>query len=881
MMIRFLQLLLLPFLLLSCSTEPEAEKGDHPNVLFLAVDDLNILLGALDGYATAKTPNFDRLAARGALFTNAHCQAPLCGPSRASIMTGLRPSSTGIYGMIPDEEIRSDNPATKDVQFLPEYFGSHGYHTMGIGKLFHHHAPPGVFAESGGRVRGFGPLPPERFVWDGYGTSDRERYGRTSTDWGAFPAVDSLMPDHQSADWAIERLGRSYEEPFFLALGMLRPHVPLYVPQKWFDLYPLDSITLPPYRPDDLDDVPYVARQINDLPMMPTTDWARESGEWPKIVQAYLACVSFVDYEIGRVLDALEQSEHADNTVIVFWSDHGYRLGEKGTFAKHALWDAATRAPLLFAGPGVPGGEVFRQPAEMLSIYPTLLELCGLPANDKVEGKSLLPRMRGEADSLPMALTTFGKDNHAVRTADFRYIRYEDGTEELYDHRTDVEEFNNLADDPDYRKVIADLRPLLPATNAYWDARSKYTFQPYYVAQKERTEARRAAANGELQPGFFTNIDLAGLVRLQDKIKAGAAPYQAAYRKFIDHADSLVAVPLLSVMQKKVVPPSGDKHDYLSLAPYWWPDPEQPDGLPWMRKDGEVNPTTKNDNTDDKAKDEALHNIEQLTLAAWLSGDERYGRRAVEQLDTWFLAPETRMNPNLNYAQGVPGRSEGRCFGIIEFVNIQAVIDALELLEHAGMLPETAKSGMRSWIADFLWWYQHSELGIEESTRHNNHATWYDVQVVCMQRYLGRDAAAREVLERAKTKIIAAQIEANGSQPHELKRTKSINYSSMNLRGMTRLAWHGRQLGVDLWGYTAPDGGSIRAAYGFLKPYAFDAKPWPYPQLGDQAPRWASVREMFYRTGARLDVAEFCALRLEKATTTTSLERLLDYCEPR
>ena len=408
----------------------------------------------MNGHPNAKTPNIDKLASQGVLFTNAHCQAPLCGPSRASLMTGLRPSTTGIYGMINDEKIRDDNVVTKDIIYLPEYFRNNGYHTMGIGKLFHTHAPDGVFDESGGRYKGFGPLPEERFVWDGYGTSDRERYGRTSTDWGAFPEADSLMPDHQSADWAIERLNRDYDNPFFLAVGFLRPHVPLYVPQKWFDLYPLEELEMTPYKADDLDDVPPVAHMINDLPMMPQTDWAIETGNWPKIIQAYLACVSFVDYEVGRVLEALENSKYAENTVIVLWSDHGYRLGEKGTFAKHALWEEATNAPLLFAAPDLPKGKVLDMPAEMLSIYPTLLDLCGLPAYDRNEGHTLVPCMQGKEPENNFALTTFGMNNHGLRTPDYRYIRYEDGGEELYDHSSDPNEWNNIADNPENSTLI-------------------------------------------------------------------------------------------------------------------------------------------------------------------------------------------------------------------------------------------------------------------------------------------------------------------------------------------------------------------------------------------------------------------------------------------
>ncbi|PHN02388.1 sulfatase [Flavilitoribacter nigricans] len=478
-------------LLSACTSNDKApsnsQAATRPNVLFIAVDDLNTWLGCLGGFSNTKTPNIDSLAARGVLFSNAHCQAPLCGPSRASIMTGLRPSTTGIYGMIPDNEVRSENPATRDIVFLPEYFRNNGYHTMGIGKLFHQHAPNGVFDESGGRVKGFGPLPEERFVWDGFGNSDRAIYGRTSTDWGAFPAVDSLMPDHQSADWVIERLARNYEQPFFMGLGFLRPHVPLYVPQKWFDLHPLEGITVAPYQADDLDDVPPVALQINDLPMMPSTEWAIASGEWKNIIQAYLACVSFVDHQIGRVMEALDNSAYADNTVIVLWSDHGYRLGEKGTFAKHALWEPATKAPLLFAAPNLPRGKVIDSPVEMLSIYPTLLELCGLPAYERNEGKSLLPLMRGESEpENPYAITTFGRHNHGIRSERFRYIQYEDGGAEFYDHRNDPHEWTNQIANPDYRQEIAQLKEFVPTINANWDSLSAYTFQPYFVAQKAR-----------------------------------------------------------------------------------------------------------------------------------------------------------------------------------------------------------------------------------------------------------------------------------------------------------------------------------------------------------------------------------------------------------
>lgn len=475
----------------SCKNENKKDiKVDEtkPNVLFIAVDDLNTWISPIDNFSNVKTPNFDRLAKMGVTFTNAHVQAPLCGPSRASLMTGLRPSTTGIYGMTPDNKIRRPgNPATKDITFLPEYFEQNGYHTMGIGKLFHIYAPDSVFQESGGRVKGFGPYPKKRFVWDGFGKGIKGKHGRTSTDWGAYPVQDSLMLDHYSVNWTIERLQKNYNKPFFLALGFLRPHVPLYAPKKWFDLYPLEDVKTPPYLSDDLKDIPSVGLQINDLPMMPSTEWAKKSGEWKKIIQAYLACVSYVDFELGRVLDAFENSKYTDNTIIVLWSDHGYRLGEKGTFAKHALWETATKAPLIFAGPDLPRGKKIEAPVEMLSIYPTLLELSGLPDYEKNEGNSLVAMMqndKGVKDA--RAITTFGMNNHAIKMNGYRYIQYEDETEEFYNHHLDPNEWHNEAENPKYKGQIEKMKALLPEVNSKWDEASNYKFQTYFVEQKIR-----------------------------------------------------------------------------------------------------------------------------------------------------------------------------------------------------------------------------------------------------------------------------------------------------------------------------------------------------------------------------------------------------------
>jgi arylsulfatase A-like enzyme len=448
-----------------------------PNVLMICVDDMNDFIRAL-GHPDAITPSIDKLIKRGTVFANAQCQSPMCGPSRAALLTGLRPSTTGIYGLIPDDSIRNANAATRKAIYLPQYFKDKGYYTMGVGKIFHEFAPAGLLDEEGGRVPNFGPSPAKRLNWT--------KGGGTSTDWGAYPERDDQMPDYKSAKWAIERLGKKYDKPFFLTVGFLRPHVPWHVPQKWFDLYDPAKLHLPPYLKTDLDDIPPFALKVDDWPMMPTTEWAIANNKWREMLQAYLACVSFVDNYIGEVLNALEKSPYAQNTVVVLWSDHGYRLGEKNTFAKMCLWDRATRSPLLFAGPGVPQNTKIDAPVELFSVYPTLTDLCGLAPNKNLEARSLAPLLKKPTAAWPYpALTTWGRNNHSVKTKEYRYIRYEDGSEELYNVKTDPNEWHNIAGKKENSKIIAELKKSLPVVNEKWAKASVYNMNDYFRKQKK------------------------------------------------------------------------------------------------------------------------------------------------------------------------------------------------------------------------------------------------------------------------------------------------------------------------------------------------------------------------------------------------------------
>lgn len=441
---------------------PAAQTSERPpNVLFIAIDDLNDWVGCLGGHPQARTPNMDRLAARGTLFLNAHVQAPLCNPSRSSLLTGLRPSTTGIYGLAPG--IR-DVAATKDCVTLPQYFSAHGYFTATFGKIFHDGSIPARLRTNEFNVSGIAPgmpHPKQKIV--------QTPSTMAAMDWGVFPEDDREQADWKIADAAIAQLrSRPKDKPFFIAAGFRLPHVPCFASQKWFDLFPPEGeIILPPVKEHDRDDVPEFSWYLHWKLPEPRLSWLKQANQWRPLVRAYLASTTFMDSQVGRVLHALDEVGSAGNTVIVLWSDNGWHLGEKGMTGKTTLWERSTHVPLIFAGPGVAKAAKCRQPVELLDIYPTLAELCGLPTMDGLEGHSLVRQLKNAKAERPWpAITTHNVGNHSVRSERWRYIRYADGSEELYDLRADPNEWTNLARDSRYAKVIREHARWLPEKNS-------------------------------------------------------------------------------------------------------------------------------------------------------------------------------------------------------------------------------------------------------------------------------------------------------------------------------------------------------------------------------------------------------------------------------
>lgn len=439
---------------------PAVWAQSRPNILFIAVDDLNDWVGPLKGHPQVKTPQMDRLARRGMTFTNAHTQSPLCNPSRAALLSGMRPSSTGLYTLQPG--VRAV-PALKEHEMLPQYLAAHGYATFSTGKIYHDGSirpeeRPREFQAWG--TNGPMPYPPKKFV----ATPDPIK----AMDWGIFPERDEEQADWQIADAAIAYLKSAPAgKPFFLAAGFRLPHVPCFASQKWFDLYPENTLAMPPVKPNDRDDVPEFAWYLHWKLPEPRLSWLEANNQWRPLVRSYLASISFMDSQIGRLLDALAASGHAKNTIVVLWSDHGWHLGEKGITGKNTLWERSTRVPLIFAGPGVAMNARSNQPVELIDLYPTLAALAGLPEKPGLHGHSLAPLLKNPNATRPWpAITTHNQGNHSVRSERWRYIRYADGSEELYDHRRDPNEWTNLTKNPRYAAVLREHARWLPKEDA-------------------------------------------------------------------------------------------------------------------------------------------------------------------------------------------------------------------------------------------------------------------------------------------------------------------------------------------------------------------------------------------------------------------------------
>jgi arylsulfatase A-like enzyme len=435
---------------------PPPPKQGGPNILAIVIDDLNDWTGFLQSNPQVKTPNMDALAAGATVFRRNYCNVPLCNPSRSSFWSGLSPQHTQVFDNFTS--LRSVMPTAVT---LPDYLAASGYTAALYGKVYHtYHMLQEPYPAQ---------IPDRNLVCSGYPNMVTEGL----FDWGGMDVDDSLMPDYEYAQQGIDFLaGVGTDRPFFLAVGMVRTHVAWYVPQKWLDMFPLETIQLPDVPLDDLADVPpegqALALRFNFFQCI------ENQGKWAEAVQAYLASIAFVDSQIGRLLAALDASPHKDDTIVVLLSDNGFHLGQKLHWHKEALWEQTTRVPLVIRDRGQVAGATVDAAVSLLDLCPTLLDLCGLPGPYAMDGNSLRPLLADSATAWdkPVLMTNAVTDaqdlstgvfDYAVRSNDYRYIQYHAGGRELYIEAADPGEFTNVAADPQYAGVIAQLAAYVPA----------------------------------------------------------------------------------------------------------------------------------------------------------------------------------------------------------------------------------------------------------------------------------------------------------------------------------------------------------------------------------------------------------------------------------
>ena len=457
---------------ISCK-DSNQKLTSKPNILFIAIDDMNDWVGFLGGHPQAKTPNMDKLAKQGVAFTNAHTPAPACSPCRNALLYGQQPHTSGLYPFYHRDKITPEFFEKR--KSLMEIFRANGYNTFGAGKVHH----KTINEES---IKRFDHLEYSESINDKLRNLPTlvvdSTDGVGSKTMGKMCFRPSLSPlehhrDYVSSMFGLDVLKRKHEKPFFLAVGLAKPHLPFVAPKKYFDMFPIEDIKMTPIKDDDLADIPWVGRsnaKLND-------DFRnRKEGTWHDVIRAYLACIAYTDENVGRLMEALNNSEYKDNTIVVLWSDHGYHFGEKRSHRKFSLWEEATRVPFIILDPAnKANGKTCSAPVSLIDIYPTLLNYAGIEKPEYSDGLDLKDLIHNpEMERETPALITWGRGNYSLRDSRWRYTRYFDGSEELYDHENDPNEWSNLAGNSDYSEIKKKMQKYLPKNEAPLKTKGKY-----------------------------------------------------------------------------------------------------------------------------------------------------------------------------------------------------------------------------------------------------------------------------------------------------------------------------------------------------------------------------------------------------------------------
>jgi arylsulfatase A-like enzyme len=453
--------ILLLFITFLESARADVTPENLPNVLFIIVDDLNDWVEPLGGHPDARTPALNELASRGVVFTAAYCAAPSCGPARTALFTGIRTSTSGVYY---NDSVPSDSEAVKRATSFPGFLRKHGYRTLLAGKAYAGLSESKTWDEV---------FKPTKSAPEGQNLASLNY--REHIDWGPIDLPREEMQDWETSEWVSRQLQIEHDRPFLLVCGLSAPHMPWYIPRPYFEQFPLKDVHLPVVSPEDRDDLNARAQEIIETDK--TFRKIQEANAWKTGVQSYLASIAFLDDCVGHILKSLDSSPHLDNTIVIFVSDQGFQMGEKHHWRKWTLWRDANRIPLIIKVPSVTEGGRCDSAVNQIDIYPTLVELCSQTQPDWLEGESLVPQLKNpsKAKAGP-SITTFLKGEHALRIENWSYIRYADGSEELYDLHKDPHEWNNLATLDSSEKILENLRTLLPDVDAEPVKRARRSF---------------------------------------------------------------------------------------------------------------------------------------------------------------------------------------------------------------------------------------------------------------------------------------------------------------------------------------------------------------------------------------------------------------------
>ena len=817
------------------------------NILFIAVDDLKPILGCY-GDKTIKTPNIDRLASRGTVFMSNYCQQAVSGPTRASIMTGLRPDHTQVWDL--KTKMRDVNP---NIVSLPQYLITQGFSTQGIGKIYdprcvdkqlddpswsvpYYKKAQNYFNSTTGEpVFGNYQLKEtkelaEKFkneaLVKGMSQNDALDYASTKIK----PTVECAdVADNAYVDGANALQAKAIlaqlkqkNKPFFLSVGFVKPHLPFVAPKKYWDMYDRNKLPIAPYQEKVKNgvDIAYQAaseiRVYSDIPALLEFTDQKDFGitlpldKQKELIHGYHSAVSYTDAQVGILLNTLDSLGLTDNTVIVLWGDHGWHLGDHNLWCKHTNFEQATRAPLIISAPGFKSSKT-SSPTEFVDVFPTLCDLAGVSIPTNLDGKSLVPIMKNPTVKVKQfAVSQYPRSTNAVEKA---RLGYADGHFMGYSIRNERYRLTMWLKN-DFRSDKAYNKDLVVATELY--DYQKDPLEKANVAGAKSYE-KVAAQMKQQMIAFFKTQSQPIAARLIDNLK----------EKTISTANEQLSIRPQTVTSASCVRSAGGKHDYYSEGTYWWPNPKDPNGK-YIQKDGQRNP----ENFD--AHNEMLKKLSWIvgtqTSAYLLTDNKKYVETASRHLKAWFADTTTLMNPHLLYSQAIKGICTGRGIGIIDATPLIEVALSVKQLEHSPYFSVKLNAEVKEWFAQFLNWLDTHPYGIAEKNWKNNHGTWWHTQAAAYALLTNNQTMLDSIRHRYKTILLPKQMALDGSYPEELARTKPYSYMQFNLDGMSTLVALISDKNNDLWNYKTADGRSISKAVEFMYPYIVDKNKWTYKQ---------------------------------------------------